>query len=75
MRLIGLLVLLIGFSAGLLNAAGIRLENASYNSALSLFAAITGNTYVGDFTTEKKITYFICKNINLEKSNCLTTYL
>ena len=53
MRLIGLLVLLIGFSAGLLNAAGIRLENASYNSALSLFAAMTGNTYIGDFKTEK----------------------
>ena len=56
MRLIGLLVLLLGFSAGLLNAAGIRLENASYNSALSLFAAMTGNIYVGDFRTEKKIT-------------------
>ena len=44
--------------------AGIRLESASYNSALSLFAAITGNTYVGDFTTDKKITYFTEKDVS-----------
>ncbi len=69
MRLIGLLVLLLGFSAGLLNAAGIRLENASYNSALSLFAAMTGNTYVGDFTTEKKITYFTEKDVSPEEAH------
>jgi len=68
-RLIGLLVLLLGFSAGLLNAAGIRLENASYNSALSLFAAMTGNTYVGDFTTEKKITYFTEKDVSPEEAH------
>ena len=69
MRLIGLLVLLLGFSAGLLNAAGIRLENASYNSALSLFAAMTGNTYVGDFRTEKKITYFTEKDVSPEEAH------
>ena len=69
MRLIGLLVLLLGFSAGLLNATGIRLENASYNSALSLFAAMTGNTYVGDFTTEKKITYFTEKDVSPEEAH------
>jgi hypothetical protein len=68
-RLIGLLALLLGFSTGLLNAAGIRLENASYNSALSLFAAMTGNTYIGDFKTEKKITYFTEKDVSPEEAH------
>ena len=69
MRLIGLLVLLLGFSVSSLNAAGIRLENASYKSALSLFAAMTGNTYIGDFTTEKKITYFSEKDVSPEEAH------
>ena len=69
MRLIGLLVLLLGFSVSSLNAAGIRLENASYKSALSLFAAMTGNTYIGDFNTEKKITYFSEKDVSPEEAH------
>ena len=69
MRLIGLLILLIGWSIGSANAASIRLENASYNSALSLFAAMTGNTYIGDFTTEKKITYFSEEDVSPEEAH------
>jgi len=68
-RLIGLLILLIGWSIGSANAASIRLENASYNSALSLFAAMTGNTYIGDFTTEKKITYFSEEDVSPEEAH------
>ena len=52
------------FSISLALAGGIRLENASYKSALSLFAAITGNTYIGDFTTDKQITYFTEKDVS-----------
>ena len=64
MRVFGLFLLLIGLSISSALAGGIRLENASYKSALSLFAAITGNTYIGDFTTDKKITYFTEKDLS-----------
>ncbi|MDB4229484.1 hypothetical protein N9805_02250 [Paracoccaceae bacterium] len=64
MRVFGLFVLLMSFSIGSALAGGIRLENASYKSALSLFAAITGNTYIGDFTTDKQITYFTEKDVS-----------
>ena len=64
MRVFGLFVLLMSFSISSAFAGGIRLENASYKSALSLFAAITGNTYIGDFTTGKQITYFTEKDVS-----------
>ena len=64
MRVFGLFVLLMSFSISSVFAGGIRLENASYKSALSLFAAITGNTYIGDFTTGKQITYFTEKDVS-----------
>jgi len=57
------------FSIGSAFAGGIRLENASYKSALSLFASITGNTYIGDFTTDKKITYFTEKDLSSDEAH------
>ena len=53
MRLIVSFLFLISLSVSSAYGAGIRLENASYNSALSIFAAMTGKTYVGDFKTNK----------------------
>ena len=69
MRVFGLFILLMSFSIGSAFAGGIRLENASYKSALSLFAAITGNTYIGDFTTDKKITYFTEKDLSSDEAH------
>lgn len=64
MKFFVLFLLLVCLSISSAFASGIRLENASYKSALSLFAAITGNTYIGDFTTDKKITYFTEKDVS-----------
>lgn len=71
MRLAISFILLMSLSISSAFGAGIRLENASYNSALSLFAAITGNTYVGDFTTNKKITYFTEKDISSAEAHTI----
>ena len=69
MRVFGLFVLLMSFSISSAFAGGIRLENASYKSALSLFAAITGNTYIGDFQTDNKITYFTEKDLSSDEAH------
>ena len=69
MRVVGLFVLLMSFSISSAFAGGIRLENASYKSALSLFAAITGNTYIGDFQTDNKITYFTEKDLSSDEAH------
>ena len=71
MRLVISFILLMSFSISSAFGAGIRLESASYNSALSLFAAITGNTYVGDFTTDKKITYFTEKDVSSDEAHAI----
>ena len=71
MRLIVSFLLLISLSVSSAYGAGIRLENASYNSALSIFAAMTGKTYVGDFKTNKKITYFTEKDISPDEAHAI----
>ena len=71
MRLVISFILLMSLSISSAFGAGIRLESASYNSALSLFAAITGNTYVGDFTTDKKITYFTEKDVSSDEAHTI----
>ena len=71
MRLVISFILLMSLSISSAFGAGIRLESASYNSALSLFAAITGNTYVGDFTTDKKITYFTEKDVSSDEAHAI----
>ena len=71
MRLIVSFLFLISLSVSSAYGAGIRLENASYNSALSIFAAMTGKTYVGDFKTNKKITYFTEKDISPDEAHAI----
>ena len=64
-------ILLISLAISSAFGAGIRLESASYNSVLSLFFVITGNTYVRDFTTNKKIINFTEKNFSLDEAHTI----